>query len=116
MSFFSFAHCALPSQAEALRREVREFLAVTLAGRSAIARAQSWDGFDPDFSRKVGARGWIGMTWPKIYGGGERSALERYVVIEEMLAAGARADHAAAVRMWPWITGELSVPHTRIAI
>ncbi len=29
------------------------------------------------------------MTWPKRYGGHERSALERYVVLEEMLAAGA---------------------------
>src|SRR5262249_3242860 len=38
------------------------------------------------FARKVGAKGWIGMTWPKEYGGHERSHLERYVVIEEMLA------------------------------
>src|SRR5689334_11735984 len=29
------------------------------------------------------------MTWPKRYGGHERSALERYVVTEELLAAGA---------------------------
>ena len=29
------------------------------------------------------------MTWPKRYGGGERSMLERYVVTEELLAAGA---------------------------
>jgi len=89
VSFFSFAHCTLPPQAEALRREVRAFLAETLADRGPAARAQSWDGFDPAFSRSIGVRGWIGMTWPKRYGGGERSALERYVVIEEMLAAGA---------------------------
>ena len=38
------------------------------------------------FARKVGAKGWIGMTWPKQYGGHERSHLERYVVTEEMLA------------------------------
>ena len=37
----------------------------------------------------MGAKGWIGMTWPAQYGGGERSALERYVVLEEVLAAGA---------------------------
>jgi len=29
------------------------------------------------------------MVWPKRYGGQERSALERYVVLEELLAAGA---------------------------
>ncbi len=37
----------------------------------------------------MAAHGWIGMTWPKRYGGGERSAFERYVVMEEMLFAGA---------------------------
>jgi alkylation response protein AidB-like acyl-CoA dehydrogenase len=51
--------------------------------------ARSWGGWDPEFSRAVGARGWIGMTWPKRYGGHERTFLERYVVLEEMLAAGA---------------------------
>jgi acyl-CoA dehydrogenase len=30
----------------------------------------------PEFSRRLGARGWIGMTWPKRYGGGERSMLD----------------------------------------
>jgi len=54
-----------------------------------VKRAKSWGGFDREFSRRVGARGWIGMTWPKKYGGHERSFLERYVVLEEMLAAGA---------------------------
>jgi alkylation response protein AidB-like acyl-CoA dehydrogenase len=76
-------------EAEALRAEVREFLSRELSARSAKARASSWGGYDPGFSRKMGARGWIGMAWPKRYGGHERSALERYVVLEEMLAAGA---------------------------
>ena len=43
-------------------------------------------GFNREFSRKVGERGWIGMTWPKEHGGHGRTQLERYVVIEEMLA------------------------------
>ncbi|MBN8889332.1 MAG: acyl-CoA dehydrogenase family protein [Rhodospirillales bacterium] len=76
-------------QAETLRLEVRDFLAAELAGRTPRQRAESWNGYDRDFSRKMGQRGWIGMTWPKRYGGHERSALERYVVLEEMLAAGA---------------------------
>lgn len=75
--------------AEALRQEVRDFLAIELRDRPASARAESWSGNDPAFSRKMGARGWIGMTWPTQYGGQERSALDRYVVLEEMLAAGA---------------------------
>jgi len=80
-------------EAETLRQEVRSFLADALADRTPAQRAESWQGHDPEFSRKVGAKGWIGMTWPKQYGGQERSALERYVVLEEMLAAGAPVSH-----------------------
>ena len=76
-------------EAEALRGEVRAFLAEHLPRRAKTVGVGSWGGQDRDFSRKMGARGWIGMTWPKRYGGHERSALERYVVLEEMLAAGA---------------------------
>ena len=75
--------------AESLRGEVRAFLAEALADRSPLSRADRWNGFDRDFSRKLGAQGWLGMTWPKRYGGHERSAFERYVVVEETLAAGA---------------------------
>ncbi len=79
----------LPPAAETLRREVRAFIAETIPHRTARERAKSWSGFDKSFSRKMGERGWIGMTWPKKYGGQERSFAERYVIIEEMLAAGA---------------------------
>src|SRR5260370_30311553 len=82
---FHFDPVDLPPECKELRREVRAFLKEGIAagtfsphgGRGDNARA---------FARKVGARGWIGMTWPKKYGGHERSHLERYVVIEEMLA------------------------------
>jgi len=86
---FRFALRDLPPEAESLRAEVRHFLAEQLGGARPVKRAKSWGGFDREFSRRVGARGWIGMTWPKQYGGHERSYLERYVVLEEMLAAGA---------------------------
>ena len=89
MSVFRFELLELPPEAEKLRGEVRAFLQETIADRPPVGRASSWSGFDPEFSRKVGARGWIGMTWPKKYGGRERTFLERYVVMEEMLAAGA---------------------------
>ena len=78
-----------PAGAEALREEVRDFLATELRHRTAQQRAESWSGHDRSFSRKMGERGWLGMMWPKQYGGHERTALERYVVLEEMLAAGA---------------------------
>jgi hypothetical protein len=89
MAFFTFPDPPAPPEAEALRAEVRVFLAEELKDVPAHVRAASWSGFDADFSRKMGARGWIGMTWPRRYGGHERTSLERYVVLEEMLAAGA---------------------------
>ena len=73
----------------ALRTEFRAFLAKELAGRSPRARSDNWYGFDRNFSRAMGRAGYLGMTWSKQYGGHERSAYERYVVVEETLAAGA---------------------------
>ncbi len=80
----------LPPEAQALRREVREFLAGEIAAGTFNPHIEAGsDGFDPGFSRKVGAMGWIGLTWPKKYGGHERSFLERYVVTEEFRVANA---------------------------
>lgn len=76
-------------QAEQLRLEVRDFLSEEMSAIPARKRAESWMGFDPQFSRKLGQKGWLGLTWPKAYGGHERTPAERYVVMEEMLAAGA---------------------------
>jgi acyl-CoA dehydrogenase len=76
-----------PASAPALRAELRAFLAGWHFPPA--TRARSWMGFDRAFSRAVGERGWIGMGWPREHGGRERSLLERVVVQEEMLAAGA---------------------------
>ena len=89
MESLKIPHFSLDENCEALRKEVRCFLAEVLPDYPAHKRAHSWAGFDAGFSRKLGARGWVGMTWPKQYGGHECSSLERYVVLEEILAAGA---------------------------
>ncbi|MEA2732610.1 MAG: hypothetical protein QOF70_7085 [Acetobacteraceae bacterium] len=89
MNAFTFPPPPPCPEAEALRLEVRDFLQIALADRKPVEKAESWTGMDATFSRKMGQRGWIGMTWPKEHGGHERSSLERYVVLEEMLAAGA---------------------------
>ena len=79
----------LPPECETLRAEVRAFLAEAMADIPRERRNRNWSGASPEFSRKMGERGWIGMTWPRHFGGHQRSMLERYVVLEEMLAAGA---------------------------
>jgi acyl-CoA dehydrogenase len=80
---------SLPPVCEALRAEVRSFLAEAMQHVPPARRNRNWSGASAEFSRAMGERGWIGMTWPRRYGGHERSSLERYVVLEEMLAAGA---------------------------
>src|SRR3712207_7266367 len=83
--------------AERVRLEVREFLAAERAAGSFETHVDTWlSGVDPAFSKKLGERGWLGMTWPKQYGGHERSAMGRYAVTEEQLAAG---DPGAAHRL-----------------
>ena len=73
-----------------LRGEVRGFLAAQRAAGGFEPRCDSWlSGYSEKFSLALGAQGWLGMTWPRRYGGHERSEIERYTVNEELLAAGA---------------------------
>ena len=89
----SFDPVRLPSQCETLRAEVRAFLAEEIsAGTFDPHHPGHGDSYNREFSRRVGAKGWIGMTWPKPYGGHERSQLERYVVTEEFRVANAPAN------------------------
>jgi acyl-CoA dehydrogenase len=86
---FRFDPVQLPAECEALREEVRGFIAEELAAGYWTPNSDFGSHRDAGFSRRLGARGWIGITWPERYGGGEKSFLERYVVTEELLAAGA---------------------------
>ena len=84
----ALAPATIPATDEALRHEVRAFLREHLRDRPLEARARSWMGFDAEFSRALAARGWVGLTLPVEYGGGGRSPFARFVLIEELLAAG----------------------------
>ncbi len=81
---------ALPPRVAALRAEVRAFLTAERAAGWWTPRADVWlSGWDERFSAELGRRGWLGMTIPVEYGGRGASPLDRYVVTEELLAAGA---------------------------
>ncbi|WP_424138358.1 acyl-CoA dehydrogenase family protein [Roseomonas chloroacetimidivorans] len=80
---------AIPPEDEALRSEIRAFLQEAVADIPPERRARSWMGFDPGFSRKLAERGWLGLTFPKEYGGAGRGAFARYVLVEELLSVGA---------------------------
>jgi acyl-CoA dehydrogenase len=80
----------LPEAAGRLRSAVRDFLVSELASGGFVPACDSWlSGWDESFSRRLAGQGWVGMTIPPEYGGHGRSALERYVVAEELLAGGA---------------------------
>ncbi|WP_168698252.1 acyl-CoA dehydrogenase family protein [Gordonia paraffinivorans] len=75
---------------EALRADVRAFLRDEIDRGAFEPDVDSWmTGFDPEFSRRLGERGWLGMTIPQAYGGRGRTATERFVITEELLAHGA---------------------------
>jgi alkylation response protein AidB-like acyl-CoA dehydrogenase len=76
-----------PAELE-LQREVRQFLDETLPESHEPGLGMD-SGRDPDFSRALADRGWVGMTIPAEYGGHARSAVERFVVTEELLRRGA---------------------------
>lgn len=75
---------------ETFRLEVRKFLQEHVKKGTFTPKCDSWlSGVDPSFSKLIGEQGWIGMTWPKKYGGQERSTIDRYILTEEFLASGA---------------------------
>ncbi|MDK2768869.1 acyl-CoA dehydrogenase [Sphingomonas koreensis] len=77
----------LPEAAETLRAQVRAFVARERAEGHLPPPERIGLGFDIETTKRIAAQGWIGLTWPRQYGGGERTALERYVMNEELLAA-----------------------------
>ncbi len=79
----------IPAEDELLRSQVRAFIGERMRGVPPHVRARSWAGFDAEFSCALAERGWVGITLPKALGGAERSAFARFVLSEELLAAGA---------------------------
>ena len=75
-----------------LGQEVRDFLEDEVGRRLWKPSCDAWiQGHNPAFTKRVAQRGWIGLTWPREYGGHERSFLDRLIVTEEMLRYGAPA-------------------------
>lgn len=79
----------IPPEDEALRPRVRAFLQRELRDLPPEVLVRTWAGIDLDFSRALGREGLLGLTLPTAYGGGGRSNHARFVMVEEMLSAGA---------------------------
>ena len=75
---------------DVLRGQVRAFLADEIASGAITPGVDTWlTKWDEDFTRRLAAQGWVGLTIPREYGGRGRTFLERFVVTEELLAVGA---------------------------
>lgn len=89
----SFEPTALSDRERSLQTEVREFLAAELPPGSYERGLGMGAGKDRGFSKKLAERGWLGMALPARYGGGDRSATDRFLVVEELLRWGAPLSH-----------------------
>jgi 3-oxocholest-4-en-26-oyl-CoA dehydrogenase alpha subunit len=75
---------------ERFREEVRGFLEAEIKSGTFKPMCDGWiQGFSPEFTSKVAARGWIGLSWPAKFGGQGRSNVDRFILTEEMLRYGA---------------------------
>ncbi len=77
---------------EAFRKEVSDFLKEEIRDGAFQPMCDGWiQGYSPEFTGKMAARGWIGLSWPREYGGQGRSETDRLILTEELLRCGAPA-------------------------
>lgn len=75
---------------ESFRQEVRDFLEDEIRKGTFKPACDAWiQGFSPDFTRKLAQKRWIGLSWPKEYGGLGRTNVDRFILTEELLRYGA---------------------------
>src|SRR5437867_1997769 len=81
---------------EALRHEVCEFLRAELGSSHNSDPAPMPPGYMParDFELKLGAKGWLGISWPPEYGGRGRPMREQFIVDKEIALHGGNASDA----------------------
>lgn len=77
----------LDDDLHALKAEAETFASAAVAKYGRFN--DSWlCSFSRECSQELAERGWIGMTWPKEFGGGGRSPVDRLIVSEALITAG----------------------------
>lgn len=87
--FEQFTLSTVPESDEAIRGYLRRMVREAVASMSTAQRARTWQGFSAEFSRQLGKAGYLGLTVPQTYGGQGKGPFTRFVVVEELLTAGA---------------------------
>lgn len=68
------------------RQEIRDFFKSELDGRQFFPHTCGlFEDPDKEFSKKMAAKKWIGLTWPKQYGGQGRGYVDKAILMEEIL-------------------------------
>ncbi|MGH8922529.1 MAG: acyl-CoA dehydrogenase family protein, partial [Actinomycetes bacterium] len=83
-------HLAYTEEQERLRQELRAYYTELLTPE-VEARLAGAGGVGPDVRavvRQMGADGWLGLGWPKEFGGRGLSAIEQFVFFDESMRAG----------------------------
>ena len=84
---------------EKFRSEIKEFLEDELQKGTYEPFPDPIRGFNIEFTKKIAEKGWIGITWPKKFGGQEKTFLDRLILTEEILRYGAPAAGADKRRL-----------------
>ncbi|MBW1884767.1 MAG: acyl-CoA dehydrogenase family protein, partial [Deltaproteobacteria bacterium] len=75
----------------ALQKELRAYFEELMTEELREELAAGGEGGGPEFRkgmRKLGADGWIGLSWPKELGGKELTPMEQYIFTEEVMRTG----------------------------
>jgi len=87
---WSHTEFVFTEEQEKFRQEVRDFLEEEIRQGTFVPKSDVWmTGHSLELTRKIADRGWIGLTYPKEYGGQGRSWMDRLILTEEMLRYGA---------------------------
>jgi hypothetical protein len=85
----NFKPVTLTDDEELLRQKVRNFIRQELP-KGTFRPGLGMDApYSPAFSKNLAEYGWVGMAIPQVYGGAGKNPVERFIVVEELLAAGA---------------------------
>src|SRR5678815_2817299 len=78
------------------QEQLREYFASLVTPAYVTEMAES-EGGGPEYTRvlrKLGADGWLGLGWPKQYGGQDRTPIDQFVFFDEAMRAGVDAGRA----------------------
>jgi len=83
-------HLDLSPEQRALQEQLREYFA-SLVTPAYVAEMAESEGGGTEYTRvlrKLGADGWLGLGWPRQYGGQDRTPIEQFIFFDEAGRAG----------------------------